>query len=319
MAGQKRAATQSAAPRLVGVAGLGSMGAAIAGRLLDTGFEVCVTNRTPSKAEPLVGAGANWAMTPAELASRVPVVITMVSDDAALEQVMTGVRGILAGARPGLVCADMSTVSPGVSARMGAACAGAGVAFLRAPVSGGPTLAAAGKLGALVSGPPEVRTQLKGLLDALSKSVFYLGPGEEARVMKLALNMVIGATVVGLSEALVLGEQWGLDWACMLDVITDSAVASPFVRYKAPLLAEREFPAAFSTALLAKDLRLAIDLGREARAQMPVTERVRGVVEDAIAAGLGDLDAVSVVLLFERLVGSREGVPVSPPAVEVDG
>ncbi|MBO0703548.1 MAG: NAD(P)-dependent oxidoreductase, partial [Candidatus Dormibacteraeota bacterium] len=222
--------------------------------------------------------------------------------------VMMGAGGVLAGAHPGLVCVDMSTVSPDASARVAAACEAAQVAFLRAPVSGGPSLAAVGQLGALVSGPPETRDRLQGLLNTLAQNVFYLGEREEARVMKLALNMMIGTTVVGLGEALVLGESWGLDWQRMLDVFTESAVASPFLKYKAPLLSRREFPPAFSTGLLAKDLRLAVDLARQSGSHVAVTDRALEVVEQAIGGGLGEADAVSVVLLLEQLAGSRKGV-----------
>ncbi len=290
---------------VVGVAGLGSMGAAIAGRLLDVGYEVWVTNRSPQKAELLLEAGARWAPTPRQLAARVPVAITMVSDDTALEAVMGGEDGILAGARPGVLCADMSTVSPDASARVAAACARAAVPFLRAPVSGGPGLAASGRLGALLSGPPDAHARFRRLLEALSNSAFYLGQGEEARVMKLALNMLIGTTVVGLGEALVLGERWGLEWGRMLEVFSASAVGSPFVKYKAPLLARRDFPPAFTTSLLAKDLDLAVDLAREVDCEAAVTQRARQVVGQAIAAGLADADSVSVVLVLEQLARAR--------------
>lgn len=318
MAGQERT-TEERSLEPVGVAGLGSMGAAIAQRLLDTGFEVWVTNRSPARAEPLLAAGAHWVPTPGELASRVPVMITMVSDDAALEEVMTGARGVLGGARPRLVCADMSTVSPEGSSRVAAACAKAGVGFLRAPVSGGPSLAVAGKLGTLVSGSQDLRERLRGLLDALSSSVFYLGEGEEARVMKLALNMLIGTTAVGLGEALVLGERAGLDWQGMLDVFTASAVASPYLKYKAPLLARRDFPPAFSTRLLAKDLGLAVGLAREAGSEVPITERAREVVEEAMAAGLADADAVSVVVLLEQMAARGANGRAGQATMEVDG
>lgn len=305
MADQRRTEHDGCARDVVGVVGLGAMGAAIASRLLDVGFEVWVTNRSPAKGRRLVEAGARWAETPSELAAQVPLAITMVSDDTALEEVMNSGHGILAGARPGLLCADMSTVSPEASARVAAACQGTGVQFMRVPVSGGPGLAETGELGALISGPPEARARLRGLLEALSTTAFYLGEGEQARVMKLALNMLIGATVVGLGEALVLGERWGLDWDHMLDVFSASAVASPFVKYKASLLARRDFPPAFTTLLLAKDLDLALDLAQKTDCEAAVTERTRQVVEQAIAAGLGDADAVSVVVVLEQLARAR--------------
>lgn len=302
----------------VGVVGLGSMGAAIVRRLLHTGHAVWVTNRSSARATELVAAGARWAETPCELAAHVPVVITIVSDDTALEDVITKAHGVLASARPGLHCVDMSTVSPDASARVAGACAEAGVSFLRAPVSGGPSLAVEGKLSMLISGPPDARAALDELLDSLSSNVFYLGRGEEARVMKLTLNMLIGTTVVGLGEALVLGERWGLDWDRMLDVFTESAVASPFLKYKAPLLSRRDFPGAFSNALLAKDLGLALDLARQIGSEVAVTQRARDVVEQAIEAGLSGADASSVVVLLEQMAAARQARG-EPSMREVEG
>src|SRR5262249_52210467 len=156
---------------------------------------------------------------------------------------------------------DMSTVSGEASAEVAAAAAAADVAYLRAPVTGSTTLAATGDLGILVSGPPESLQKFGDVFDVLGRRVFHLGPGEEARVMKLALNMLVAGTVVGLSEALVLGERAGLDWRSMLEVFTDSAVGSPLLRYKAASLSTRDFTPAFTTAMMAKDLDLALDLG----------------------------------------------------------
>lgn len=307
MSGRKQAAKgASPGPGLIGVVGLGRMGAAIAGRLLDCGFSVWVTNRSQAKAAPLLASGAQWADSPSELASRVAVAITVVSDDAALAQVVTGREGLLTGAAPGFICVDMSTISPATSAQVASACDSAGVALLRAPVSGGPPLAASGQMSVLLSGPPAAREAVQEMLGAVSNTVFYLGDGEEARVMKLALNMLLGTTVVGLCEALVLGERWGLDWQSMLDIVGSSAVASPFVKYKAPLLAKRDFPPGFSTDLLAKDLGLALSLARETGSDVEVTERASQVVERAIGSGLGEVDSVSLVVFLERLAEGRD-------------
>lgn len=301
--------------RAAGVVGLGAMGAAVAGRLLDAGFEVTVTNRSPARGRDLVEAGARWAASPRALARQVPVALTLVSDDTALEQVVAGPEGLLA-AGSCLLVVDLSTVSPEASARVAASCAAAGAGFVRAPVSGGPPLARTGKLGVLLSGPEAAREAARPVLDALAASVFLLGDTEEARVMKLALNMLIGTTVVGLGEALVLGERWGLDWVRMLDVFTASAIASPFVTYKAPLLARRDFPPAFSSELLAKDLGLAAAVARDNGAPIAVTERAREVVEQAIEAGLGGADATSVVLLLEQVAGAPEAPGHEDPLKE---
>lgn len=293
--------------RRVGVIGLGHMGSVMARRLLAAGFEVWVNNRSSARAQPLLDSGARWSDSGESMAADVELLITMVSDDAALHAVATGEGGVLARPRPGLVYADMSSVSPGASAAVAAAATSAGVHYLRAPVSGSTTLAEQGALRILVSGPHEPLAACDDVFAALGQRVFYLGPGEEARVMKLALNTLVATTVVGLGEALVLGERAGLAWQSMLDVFSDSAVASPLVRYKAASLSSRDFEAAFTTSMMSKDLDVALYLGREAGVPMPVTALCQELLRATCGLGWRDHDFSSAVLMFERLSGVSDG------------
>jgi 3-hydroxyisobutyrate dehydrogenase-like beta-hydroxyacid dehydrogenase len=291
--------------RRIGFVGLGNMGQLMARRLLEAGHEVWLHNRTPGKAAPLLAQGGRWAADPQSLAQQVELVITMVADDAALRQVALGTDGVLGRAQPGLTYVDMSTVSGEASAEVAAAATNADVAYLRAPVTGSTALAAAGELGILVSGPRESLDKFGDVFDVLGRQVFHLGTAEEARVMKLALNMLVAGTVVGLAEALVLGERAGLDWRSMLDVFTESAVGSPLVRYKAASLSTRDFAPAFSTAMMAKDLDLALDLGHRIGAALPTTAQSRELLQVTCGLGWGERDFSAAVLTFERLSGAQ--------------
>jgi 3-hydroxyisobutyrate dehydrogenase len=280
----------------VAVAGLGLMGTPIARRLLAAGHEVAVWNRTAVRAEPLAAEGAAVAGSPAALWQGADVCITMLLDDEALRAVVFGDGGLLPPPPgDGRVLVDMSTVSPGVSAEVGAAAAEAGVAFLRAPVSGNPSVVEAGNLGIVVSGPREAFERLEGLFRDIGPNVFYVGGGDEARIMKLALNLVVAGTAELMAEALNLGEQHGLDRATVLEVMSRSAVGSPFVKYKTAALVAEDYSTTFSTSTMYKDLLLALAAAHEVDLALPVTGLVRQLLLEAISDGHGDDDFIVLV------------------------
>jgi 3-hydroxyisobutyrate dehydrogenase-like beta-hydroxyacid dehydrogenase len=291
--------------RRIGVLGLGNMGSIIAARLLAAGHDVRVHNRSPEKARDLLEAGARWADDGDALADEVELLITMVADDAALEAVTSGPGGVLRRAHPGLVYADMSTVSPDASASVARAAEALDVPYLRAPVTGSTALAESGALGVLASGPKEALDAFDEPFTAIARRAFYLGLGDEARVMKLALNTLVASTVVGLSEALVFGERSGLDRTAMLDVFGDSAVGSPLVRYKAPGLADRDFRPAFTTELMAKDLGAALHAGRASGVSMPMTALSQELLRATCGMGWADHDFSAAVLLYESFAGGE--------------
>lgn len=289
--------------RRVGVLGLGTMGRTVAARLLDAGLEVWVHNRTAARAENLVASGAHWAPSGAELAARVDLLLTLVADDDALRHVTTGPDGVLSAARPGLVYADMSTVSPEASADVAAAADAVGVPYVRAPLMGSTVLARSGQLGVLASGPAAGIDAFGVVLDAIGRRVFRLGEAEEARVMKLAVNTMIAQTTLAMSEALDLGRRSGLGWQQMLDVIGDSPVASPLVKYKSVSLAARDFGVAFATSMVVKDLGLALDAARRSGAVLPATAQAHELFRAVAALGHGGDDLSAAVLLYEQLGG----------------
>jgi 3-hydroxyisobutyrate dehydrogenase-like beta-hydroxyacid dehydrogenase len=289
--------------RRIGWIGLGKMGLPMSGRLLEAGFRLTVWNRTPEKSKSPETRGAEVARSPRDAALASDVIFTMVSDDAALEQVVQGKEGILEGAAGGKLLVDMSTVSPGASAAVARAAQAAGMACLRAPVSGSTRLAEAGTLTLFVSGPRAEYERCLPLLERLGQKRYYVGEGEEARYLKLLINMMLGTTAMMVAEALAFGEKSGLDWATMVDVVGNSAVASPLIGYKVALLKERNFAPAFSTNQIAKDFDLALAAGKGLNVPMPVTALSRQFFEMMRATGKGGLDFFGLVGLMEELAG----------------
>lgn len=291
--------------KILGWVGLGNMGRPMSKRLLEAGYSLTVYNRTKEKTKEIAAMGAKVAETPAELARECDVVFTMIADSAALEEVTLSENGILSAAKPNSILIDMSTVSPEASAKVAKHAKGKKVRFLRAPVSGSTVMAAAGTLGIMVSGEQEAYEEVVPILKVLGQKIFYLGSGEEARYMKLALNIMVGTTCQMLAEALVFGEKAGLDITKMLEVMNNSAVASPLIGYKTKPLTERNFTPAFTVKLMEKDFDLALSIARDLQIPLPVTSLVRQLLASATATGKGDLDFSSLFLLAEEMAGVK--------------
>ena len=287
----------------IGVVGLGRMGEPIVRRLLGSGHAVTVFNRTASRADGLVELGAARAASPRDIWESADACITMIADDKALRAVMLADDGLLRDGPPGRVVIDMSTVSVEASRAVAEAAGAAGVGYLRAPVSGNPSVVEAGNLTIMVSGDREAFERLEPALLDVGPHVFYLGPGEEARVLKLALNLMIAGTAELIAEALVLGEASGLDRATMLEVMGTSAAGSPFVKYKTAGLIADDYTATFTSSMMHKDLDLAIDAGDAVGVPLPVTATVRGLLEECIATGMGDADLMVLLPRLARAAG----------------
>lgn len=287
----------------MGLIGLGNMGTAFAERLLQAGYPLQVYNRTPGKAEALASEGARPVDTAADLASQVDVVLTSLADDEAFETVAAQV---VAAARPGTILVDMSTVSPAASARVASRAEGASVDYLRAPVSGNPTVVRAGNLSFIVSGSRETLERVQEVIRAIGPTVHHVGEREQARVVKLAINLMIAGLAELISEALVLGEAAGVSRAALLEVMGDSAVGAPFVKYKTEPLLHDDYSATFTTALMEKDIDLALDAARQEGVHLPLAREMKSLLGSAIDAGYAEDDFIA---LFAHLRGgSREEV-----------
>jgi 3-hydroxyisobutyrate dehydrogenase-like beta-hydroxyacid dehydrogenase len=284
----------------VGVVGLGRMGVPIAHRLLDAGHDVTVFNRTPGREAGFVERGAAAAASTREIWDRADVCITIVKDDEALAAVTIGPGGLLAEPPPGRTLVDMSTVSLEASRALAEAAQQAGVDYLRAPVSGNPSVVEAGNLTIMVSGDEAVLRRHEQLLRDVGPKVFQLGPGEEARTMKLVLQVMIAGTAELIAEGLVLGERHGLDRAQLLEVMGESAVGSPFVRYKTAALVAGDYSPTFSAALMLKDVGLVLSAAREAGVPLPLTALLEELFKSCVAEGIGELDLMALVPRLER-------------------
>jgi 3-hydroxyisobutyrate dehydrogenase-like beta-hydroxyacid dehydrogenase len=290
-------------PRLnVGLIGLGNMGTAVAERVLAAGYPLLVYNRSPSKAHALVAAGAYAAKSASELASEVDVVLTSLADDQAFEAVA---QEVVAAARPGTALVDLSTVSPAASARIASKAEAASVPYLRAPVSGNPTVVRAGNLSFIVSGRHETLERVEPLIRAIGPTVHHVGDGEQARIVKLAINLMIAGLAQLMSEALVLGEAAGVGRADLLEVMGNSAAGAPFVKYKTEPLLRDDFSATFTTALMEKDIDLALDAAEEVGVELPVAKQMKTLLRGAIEAGHADDDFIALFLHLRSAVRYR--------------
>jgi 3-hydroxyisobutyrate dehydrogenase-like beta-hydroxyacid dehydrogenase len=271
------------------------MGMAIAERLLDAGYPLVVSNRTPEKAAALAARGAIVASSPGELAQEADVILTSLSDDQAFESVATAA---IAAARPGSVLVDLSTVSPAVSTRVAERAVAASIGYVRAPVSGNPTVVRAGNLSFIVSGSEDDIDRVEPVIRAIGPTVHRVGDGEQARIVKLAINLMIAGLAQLMSEALVLGEAADVPRAALLEVMASSAVGAPFVKYKTEPLVRGDFSATFTTALMEKDIDLALDAAEEAGVELPLTSEMKSHLRAAIEAGHADDD---FIVLFQHL------------------
>ncbi len=290
----------------MGLIGLGNMGTAIAERLLEAGYPLVVNNRSPGKADPLVARGAVEAATPEDLAGEVDVVLTSLPDDDAFEAVAERLVG---AARPGTVLIDLSTVSPAVSARVASLAESASVRYLRAPVSGNPSVVRAGNLSFIVSGERGTLEEIEPVLLAIGPTIHHVGDAEQARVVKLAINLMVAAIVQLMAEALVLGEAAGVSRAALLEVMGTSAVGAPLVRYKTEPLLRDDFSATFTTALMEKDIDLVLDAADDVGVELPLAREMKAHLRAAIEAGYGDYDFSALFLYLRNAVGLDGAAP----------
>jgi len=290
----------------LGFIGLGAMGSRMAGRLLAAHHDVVVYNRTPERTRPLEQRGAKVAATAQQLAAGVEMVFSSVANDAALEQVMFGPDGALAGARAGTIVIEMSTVNPRTSRRLHEAARSNGVAVLDAPVSGSTVQAEQGQLVIFVGGEEDVYQKCQPVLAVLGGKTFYLGPSGAGATMKLCVNTLLGLGVQALAEAIALGVKAGLPRERFLQVLGETAVVSPSQKAKLENARKDDYPAAFALRLMFKDFGLIVETAMELSVPMPATAAAVQVAAAEHARQLAahsDEDFSVVVRAMERLAG----------------
>jgi 3-hydroxyisobutyrate dehydrogenase len=292
----------------VGFVGLGNMGRPMAERLLGTGWDVTVYNRTAAKTAPLAAAGAHVAETMAELHG-CDIVITMVGTDDDFRAVTLGAGGLLDAASANVLLVDCSTVSAEITDEVAAVARQRGTDLLAAPVAGGPPVIPEGRLAIVCSGPPAAFQYAEPVLNALAHRVIYTGTGATSRRVKILHNLVAAVLVHVLAEVSILGESIGVDRADLLDFLCAGAVGSPFIRYKAELMKSLDFTASFTSSLMLKDVNFGHDLAVDGGVEIPLVEHTRNTIADLVAVGLGDLDIATLI----DFLAARNGIQLQTP------
>lgn len=279
----------------IGWIGVGKMGRPLVTRLLEGGCDVAVYNRTRSKAEPLADLGARIVDHPAQLADR-EIVFSVVAGPADFIEVMMGEHGLLCESESApQILVDCSTISSDASCTVREAARERGADLLAAPISGNGAHVARGGALFAVSGPERCFETVRPYLQILGRGAHYLGDDDNARLVKIAHNLFLGAIIQSMVETTLLAQAAGISRRAYLDFLNDSALGSTFSGYKTPALLELDWSPAFTSTLLHKDLTLGLDAAAELGVKLPVTATVRALVQDAIDAGYPDQDFAAML------------------------
>jgi 3-hydroxyisobutyrate dehydrogenase-like beta-hydroxyacid dehydrogenase len=291
----------------LGWLGIGRMGAAMSLRLVKAGHDVTVWNRTRSKTDELAKAGAKVADTIHDLAAA-DVVLIMVTAPKDLEQVVLGPEGLLSAPKLPRVIVDCSSVSVETSQMVRQAVNDAGVMFIAAPISGNPHVVAEGQSILMASGPAETYELVRPYLDAIGKASVWVGPEEQARIVKICHNLYLGLIVQSLSEVTSLAEKSGVPRAAFLEFLNNTVLGTDWVRKRTPDMLSLDWTPTFTTELLRKDFDLGLAVARAQEVPVPLVAGVMQLLQNAIGRGHRDDDFLS---LFQVQAESA-GMKVSP-------
>ena len=289
----------------LGFVGLGVMGSELVNRLLSKGHSVLGYNRTRSKAEWLVKKGMKWADSSRGVAAESDVIFSMVTNSAALASITDGPEGILAGLTPGKIFADISTVSPAFSREVAAKVRAKGCDMVDCPVSGSVITLQEGKLSVMVGGRRETFEKIKPLLLDIGPKVTYVGDNGLALVMKIGTNLSLAVQMLAFSEGVLLAEKSGIKREVAVDVLVNSAVASPMIKYRGPFVLQLPPEAWFNVNMMQKDMLLALELGRQVDVPMPTTAISNEFLTAARAMGLVEQDFAVVFDVLAHMSGVK--------------
>jgi 3-hydroxyisobutyrate dehydrogenase-like beta-hydroxyacid dehydrogenase len=290
----------------IGWLGTGRMGAAMAARLISDGAAVTVWNRTASKTQPLVELGAARAEKISDL-GQCDIVFTSVTSSPDLLAVTLGPDGLFDAQPPPSVVVDTSTVSAEAAAEVRAEATKRGISFLSTPISGNANVVAQGGASIVASGPESVFDTVRPYLDVIAPSVTYAGAGEEARLVKLAHNLMVGIITQMLAEATVLAEKGGVDASAFLDFIDGSVLGSVFIGYKGQAIRTHDYEPTFTTELLRKDFDLGLGAARQLEVPMPVAATTYQAIQTAIGHGYGKSDFATLYEVAARAAALPKG------------
>jgi len=282
----------------LGFVGLGVMGGRMAKRLLDAGHTVTGYNRTRSKAQWLLDAGMAWGETPRAVAEAADITFSMVTNTDALHAITEGPDGLLAGLSDGKVYVDISTVSPTFSQELSKQVAAKGAVMLDSPVSGSVETLEKGLLSLMVGGDAETFEKVKPILLDIGPKVTHVGKNGLAVAMKIATNLSLAVQMLAFSEGVLLAEKSGIKRETAVEVLTNSVIASPMVKYRGPFVLEMPDEAWFNCYMMQKDMNLAMELGQELKVPLPTT----AVTNEFLTAARGmGLEKQDFAIMFEVL------------------
>jgi 2-hydroxy-3-oxopropionate reductase len=290
---------------LIGFVGLGVMGQPMAANLLAAGHDLVVYNRSQAALQTLVTLGARGAESPAAVARAASTVITMLSDDRAVREVIAGEDGLLGAATPGSLIVDMSTVSPALSRLLAQTAAAREVRMLDAPVSGGDVGARDGTLSIMVGGDAEDLERARPLFDILGSSVVHVGPAGAGQVVKACNQVLVAVTIAGVSEALVLGSKLGVGPEPVLDVLSRGLAGNRVMEVRRSNFLEHDFTAGFKIDLHHKDLEIALASGGQVNVALSLTALVQQLFRELRAQGRGGEDHSALLSAIEAHAAHR--------------
>lgn len=291
----------------VGFIGLGAMGAPMAENVAAAGYPLVVYNRTRSCTEPFAEQGEAVADSPAEVAERADSVVVMVTDDEALEEVLDGEEGLLAGLTADTTVVQMSTVTPAATEAAAEAVRDAGGQYVDAPVSGTVGPAEEGTLTVLAAGPEALLDDVEGILAAIGEPIVDCGAIGDGARMKLFVNLLLGDMMGAFAEALAFGTSQGLSYDDMLAVVEAGAVDSPLYSIKGENISDGDFEPRFPVDLQFKDLRYAVEEANDVGVPLPQTAAARETFSATSGMGHGEEDMAAVVKFFENVAGLSVG------------
>ena len=287
----------------IGFVGLGTMGLPMAHNLLRNGYELIIYNRTKEKMSLLEEEGALIAGSPKEVASRCEIVFTMLTADAAVEEVILGEEGLIYGADPGLIVVDSSTISPSTSKKVAEVLARHHIDMLDAPVTGSEPQAIEGVLTFMVGGKKEIYEKCMDLFLVMGKDVNYMGENGKGSYTKLANNTMAAINLLAFSEAITMATKAGIDPELFVKVVSGGGARSGMADNKATKVLSRDFKPQFMTQLLHKDLGLASDVAKELEISTPVLALVKEILQISKAKGYGEEDMSAVIKIYEEWAG----------------
>ena len=287
----------------LGFVGLGTMGSRVAKRLLDAGHSVTGYNRTRSKAQWLLDAGMKWGDSPRAVAEASEIVLSMVTNTAALHAVALGDDGILAGLSHGKLYVDMSTVSPAASRELARQVAARGAQMLDSPVSGSVVTLEQGQVSLMVGGDAAAFERVKPILLNIGPKVTYVGENGLAVTMKIATNLSLAVQMLAFSEGVLIAEKAGIRRETAVEVMLNSVIASPMVKYRGPFVLKLPDEAWFDVNMMQKDMNLALELGRQLDVPLPTTAVTNELLTAARGMGFEKEDFAVVFQALARMAG----------------